>query len=118
LDEADALFSRLRQSSVEDYMDLGRLGHAIVLGLQNQAVESNQAVLDLWKQKNWRLDRPRQSRLLAENPQLAQWLARALDYNAKNLPKDAVFPIDLMPLRTPWRGALQRAATEKGPGKK
>jgi serine/threonine-protein kinase len=110
LDEADALFVRLAQSSVEQYAALGRLGHAIVLGLQNKAIDSNQAFLALLEDAK----RPRQVFNQFDSPALVQWTARALYYNYSNAEKQ--FPSELGPLRTPW-GQGKRGA-DKGPGRK
>jgi hypothetical protein len=116
LDQADALFSRLMQSSVDQYVGLGRLGHAIVLGLQNKPAESNKAFLDALKHLNWNEARPRQALNRFESPQLVQWVARALDYNAANATAEAPFPQRLTPLRTPFGG--RRGGTEKESGTK
>jgi serine/threonine-protein kinase len=109
--EADALFVRLCQSSVEQYAALGNLGHAIVLGLQNKAGESNAAFLALLKDPK----RPRQMFNQFESPALVQWAARAVYYNYENAPEE--FPDKLKPLRTPG-GQARRAGPEKGFGKK
>jgi serine/threonine-protein kinase len=116
LDEADALFGRLMQSSVDQYVGLGRLGHAIVLGLQNKPAESNRAFLDALKYLNWNKARPRQAINRFESPQLVQWAARALDYNAANATTEAPFPQQLTPLRTPFGG--RRGGADKESAKK
>jgi serine/threonine-protein kinase len=116
LDEADALFTRLAPSSVDEYATFGKLGHAIVLGLQSKPAESNKAFLELLKDKHYQKQRPRQAFFFFENLQLAQWTARALDYNFKNADKE--FPGDLTPLRTPWSGGVRRGTTDKAAGKK
>jgi serine/threonine-protein kinase len=116
LEEANALFTGLVPSPVDEYSTLGKLGHAIVLGLQNKPAESNKAFLELTKDKRFQKQRPRQAWFFFDNLQLAQWTARALDYNFKNAEKD--FPGDLTPLRTPWSGGGRRGAIDKSSGKK
>jgi len=110
LDDADALFGRLAQSSVEQYVALGRVGRAIVLGLQNKPKESNQAFVTLVKDSK----RPRQIFNQFDSPALVQWAARALYYNYENAPKE--FPTELAPLRTPWAPGMRSAG--KGSAKK
>jgi serine/threonine-protein kinase len=116
LEEADVLFTRLMQSSVDQYVTFGKLGHAITLGLQNKPAESNKAFLDLTKDKRFTKFQPRRAFFFLDNPQLAQWTARALDYNYKNAEKD--FPQELNPLRTPITGGGRRGAIDKSAGKK
>jgi serine/threonine-protein kinase len=116
LEEADALFMRLTASSVDDYSTLGKLGHAVVLGLLNKPSESNNAFLELLKDKRYLKNRPRQAWFFFGNPQLGQWTARALDYNFANAAGE--FPTELNPLRTPIAGGGRRGAGDKPPGKK
>jgi hypothetical protein len=116
LEEADALFTRLMQSSVDEYVTLGKLGHAIALALQNKPTESNKVFQELLKDKRYLKNQPRRAWFFFENPQLAQWTARALDYNFANAAKD--FPNDLTPLRTPIVGGARRGASDKSSGKK
>jgi serine/threonine-protein kinase len=104
LPDADEHFNRLMKSPVKPYVNIGRLGHAIVLGLQNHPSESNQAVLELFKE----VRNPRPGLYLTDNPRWAQWLGRALDYNYANAPTE--FPKDL--------GAWRSAAAVFGRGKK
>jgi serine/threonine-protein kinase len=111
LDEADEFFSRLMKSTVKPYANLGRLGHAVVLGLQNYPAESNQAFKELLKD----VRAPRQALYLLENPQLAQWVARSLDYNATNAPTD--FPKELQFLRYPGGGLSKAAGKRTGTDK-
>jgi serine/threonine-protein kinase len=94
LPEADEHFTRLIKSPVKAYANIGRLGHAIVLGLQNSPSESNQAFLELFRN----VQAPRQALFLMDNPRWAQWLARGLDYNFTNAPGE--FPKELQPWRT------------------
>jgi serine/threonine-protein kinase len=108
LSDADELFTRQMQSTVSQYALLGRLGHAIVLGLQNHPADSNQLFLELVKDKPARKDKLLQALLLLDNPQLAQWVARALDYNAANATTELPFPRELTQLRNPWMGSGKR----------
>jgi serine/threonine-protein kinase len=107
LADADELFTRLQRSPVETYASLGRLGHAIVLGLQNKPAESNEAFREAARS----VKGPRNRGILLENPQLAQWVARALDYNFANAPAD--FPRQLQFLRTPWGNPAAFQAQQK-----
>jgi hypothetical protein len=116
LEEADVLFTRLAPSPVEQYATFGMLGHAIVLGLQNKTTESNQAFMELIRDNRYLKNQSQRARLIFENPQLAHWTARALDYNFANAAKD--FPNDLTPLRTPIVGGARRGASDKSSGKK
>src|SRR5262249_7629114 len=116
LDEADACFSRLLKSPVEQYADLGRLGHAIVLGLENKAAESNREFLDVLKDKRGRKSRMRPGLFFFDNAQLAQWIGRPLDYNAANLAPEPM-PREVVPFQNPWTGPARRQGGEKAPGK-
>jgi serine/threonine-protein kinase len=109
LGEADELFDKLMRAGdkVPQYLRLGRLGHAIVLGLQDKPGESNKAFQQVVGDREKFL----QVYWLRQNPKLQIWIARALDHNAENAPKD--FPKDLEPLRRP--PALQ--PPKKPPGK-
>lgn len=105
LADADEFFTQLMKSSIKPYANIGRLGHAIVLALQNHPAESNLAIQDLFKEVRF----PRPNLYLAENPRWAQWLARALDYNFTNAPTE--FPKDL----DGWR---KSASFGRGGGKR
>jgi hypothetical protein len=121
LEEANQFFSELKKHSIEQYALLGRLGHAIVLGLQDRPAESNQLFMELFGD----LKRPPKGRLplalfLRENPQLAQWVAKALDFNAVNATPEAPFPPQLEPLRRPgtWPFGGRRPPIDKAAGKR
>jgi serine/threonine-protein kinase len=116
LDEAGEFFQKLLKSPVEQYADLGRLGHAIVLALGNRAAESNREFLELLKDKRGRRVTPRAGLIFFDNPQLAQWVGRALDYNAANLAPEAM-PSELAPFQKPWTGPNKRPGNGKVPGK-
>jgi hypothetical protein len=104
-DEADQLFLRLVNSNQPDvYKTFGRLGHAIVLGLQSKTKESNDLFLELLK-KRPALDpangKPGAYPAVFQAPKIRHWLAEALDYNYRNDPEH--FPARLEPLRKPAR---------------
>jgi serine/threonine-protein kinase len=105
LPDADEFFTQLTKPPAKPYANIGRLGRAIVLGMQNHPAESNQAIQDLLKE----VRAPRVTLYLADNPRWAQWLARALDYNYTNAPTD--FPKEL----EGWR---KSASFGRGGGKR
>ncbi len=119
LAEADDLFNRLaaagEKENVPPYQKLGRLGHAIVLGLQDRPAESNKLFLEL--AGGAERDKLQQASWLRQNPRLHVWMARALGHNQENAPRD--FPNDLKPLLTPAglpkRGPDKPAGGGKGP---
>ena len=102
LDDADKLFTRVENvRQVEQYHILGRLGHAIVLALNNRAKESNDLFEKIFtpprgdfkkglggksgrdkggEPREWHEQHPQ----LQQNPQLKYWLAEAIHYNEKN----------------------------------
>jgi serine/threonine-protein kinase len=103
LGEADELFEKLTAAGaankIPQYVRLGKLGRAIVLGLQDKPAESNKLFLEPGvvgdREKFVQLPWVRQ------NPKLQVWIARALDHNAENAP--AQFPKELKPLQLPSR---------------
>jgi serine/threonine-protein kinase len=101
LDDADQLFCRLAANpDVKPYHTLGLVGHAIVLGLRSQAEQSNKAFLEALGggQSGGKLE----TGLLRQNVKLRVWVARALGYNAANLPPGQ-FPPALDRLRDPGK---------------
>jgi serine/threonine-protein kinase len=95
LDDAEQLFTALAgKGEVRPYHLLGRLGQALVLALRSEAAKSNELFLEVTGggQATERLEG-----MLKQNPRLRQWVARALDYNATNLPDK--FPPALSRLR-------------------
>jgi hypothetical protein len=118
LDEADQLFCRFAgNQDVKPYHSLGLLGHAIVLGLENQAEKSNKAFLEVLS--GGQAAEKQQAMLIRQNARLRAWVARALDYNAANLPAGQLPPA-LDHLRDPGGRAPAdaRAGNDKPPGKK
>jgi serine/threonine-protein kinase len=110
LEEADQFFSRLAGNPKPPaYHALGVLGHAVVLGLRNQPDRSNMVFLELLGSGQAAAEHL-ESGLLKPNPRLREWVARALDYNAANLPPDQ-FPPGLSRLR-------QAGGNDKPSGKK
>jgi hypothetical protein len=112
LAEADELFEKLTAvgaaNKVPQYGRLGRLGHAIVLALQDKPAESNRLFQDEARAREniglpvW----------LRQNPKLQVWIARALDHNAENAPEQ--FPKELKPLQVPPQSAPPRRDKPKG----
>jgi serine/threonine-protein kinase len=103
LDEADRFLDRLDNpgQKVRPYKALGRLGHAIVLALQDRPEESNQLFLQLLKETKNERDRFLQGFWFTQNPSLRFWVARALDYNKENTTSKHPFPVQLEFLRRP-----------------
>jgi serine/threonine-protein kinase len=103
LEEADQFFNRLiaRAPEVQPYGFLGRLGHAIVLGLQDRAGESDDLFLKVFFDPRTGAERPQAIQFLRANPRLHEWVATALDANAVNQARDHTFPPKLEPLRHP-----------------
>jgi serine/threonine-protein kinase len=101
LDDADKFFNgdlayrRLRACKV-----LGRLGHAIVLGLQNRAVESNNLFLEVLREKTKDGADP-VLQFFLDQPHLRYQISRALDYNKANATPRKPFPPELEKLREP-----------------
>jgi serine/threonine-protein kinase len=121
LHDADDLFARLQQRPIKEYVFLGRLGHAIVLGLENRPAESNQAFLDVLGKKEGPIGAFWRGPLLRENPSLRLWIARALDFNVAN--EGDKFPRELQVLRRPvpgnrWSPPPGRGGADKSPGDK
>jgi serine/threonine-protein kinase len=113
-DEADQLFKELiaNPGHVTEYSHLGKLGHAIVLGLQSHPEESNELFKEVLKERGGeqppgRSAKPEQTTHPIRNPRLRQWVSEALEYNFKNDPTN--FPTkELGPLRKP-PGAATKA---------
>jgi serine/threonine-protein kinase len=108
--EADDLFEKLTAAGgkVPQYLKLGKLGHAIILGLQDRPAESN----DLFREAVGDREKFSQTGWLRQNPKLQVWIARALDHNAANAPDQ--FPEKLKPLQSPPRPAVPRRDKPKG----
>jgi hypothetical protein len=103
LGEADDLFGKLIAAGdkVPQYLKLGRVGHAIVLGLQDGAGESNQLFLKAVGEQPAKREQFLRTDWLKQNPKLRVWIARALEHNTQNAPNE--FPRELKPLRDPPR---------------
>ena len=125
LDEANQFFLGLRDNphKVEAYRTLGLLGHALVLGRQNRAAESNQAFLVVLSERARAGKPPERLPFLLNQPQLRYEIARALDYNKVNATPEQPFPKQLEALREPpswWApplGGPHRGVLEKKTGK-
>ncbi len=113
-DEADRFFKELtgNKSKAPAYNLLGRVGHAIVLGFQDKAAESNDLFLAIFAE-----NRPQMYKgaigLVNAYPKLKQKIAEALDRNEAN--KERV-PDSLKELRRPGPIVLPpvKAAGKKG----
>jgi serine/threonine-protein kinase len=113
LAEADELFEKLTSAGmankVPQYQRLGKLGHAIVLGLQDKPAESNKLFMEVVGD----VAKFRETYWLRQNPKLQLWVARALDHNTENAPNQ--FPKELKPLQVPPLPVPPRR--DKPPGK-
>jgi serine/threonine-protein kinase len=90
LDEAGQLFHRLENmNQVREYHALGRLGRAVVLGLQNQTAESNRLFREVLPAEPGRQLLP----FLQQNPKLRECITTSLEYNLTNAPQ--AFPQEL-----------------------
>jgi eukaryotic-like serine/threonine-protein kinase len=101
-DEADQHFKSLisNPGNVAEYTYLGKIGHAIVLGLQSHGKESNTLFLEVQQLRG--IDQPSGKASAGHpirNPKLRQWVAEALEYNYKN--DSGSFPAKLDPWRKP-----------------
>jgi eukaryotic-like serine/threonine-protein kinase len=123
-DEADQFFLELLKNpnQVDMYGIFGKLGHAIILGLQSKPAESNKlfkdvlfAVLAVRKAEN--RDRSIALQSFLGNTKVRQWMAEALEYNHKNDPDH--FPPQLELWRkgpaavVPPRGKTDKLGTGK-----
>jgi serine/threonine-protein kinase len=94
-DDADQFFKELinNPAHVEGYIYLGKLGHAIVLGLQSRYQESNEQFKGLLPDKpegtggRQPSDKPEKRDAALRNPKLRQWIGEALEFNRKNDPQ-------------------------------
>jgi serine/threonine-protein kinase len=120
LAEADQFFNHLiaKAPEVQAYGFLGRLGHAIVLGLQDRPGESDDLFLKVLFDPRTGAERPQAFQFLRANPRLHEWVAAALDANAINQARDHTFPSKLEPLRHPFGAQPPRAAADKPSGKR
>jgi serine/threonine-protein kinase len=117
LGDADELFARLIAAGDKgptEYQRLGRLGHAIVLGLQDKAAESNKLFVAIVGESRGDREKFLQTYALKQNPKMQLWVARALDHNSENAP--AEFPKELKPLRDPPQGGAPKRP-DKPPAK-
>jgi serine/threonine-protein kinase len=100
LDDAERWFRRLEESArTRPYRVLGRLGRGIVRALRSEPRESNQLFREVFAAPPFPglvLRRPESRKQdvevqLWQNPHWRYWMARALDYNARNgLPDNEV----------------------------
>jgi serine/threonine-protein kinase len=117
-EEANQLFQELMKNGnqVEIYAQFGKLGHAIILGLESKSIESNKLFGDCLpllpdKQRSKKIEARDLSNhvlVVLGNPKIRQWIAEALEYNYKNDPTN--FPRRL----EPWRKGMLAAASPGG----
>jgi eukaryotic-like serine/threonine-protein kinase len=100
--DADKFFQGLIDNphQVAAYRTLGQLGHAIVLGLEDQATESNRLLLQLLHEQAREGRSPDRLGFLLNQAPLRFQIARALQANRANL-HEAALPPELEHLRTP-----------------
>jgi hypothetical protein len=115
LNDAEDLFTKLIAAGdkVPQYLKLGRIGHAIILALQDKPDESNRLFLEAIGRKGER-DRLLQMPWFRQNPKLQLWIARALDHNQQNAPDQ--FPQQLKPWLEP-SAAPKRAPDKPSAGR-
>jgi serine/threonine-protein kinase len=104
LADADRFFQSLIDSPhpVAAYRTLGRIGHAIVLGLKDEPVHSNQLFLQILTEQAPEGKAPDHLGFLLNQALLRYQIARALEYNRINLHVQAL-PAELERLRNPPR---------------
>ena len=106
IDEADKLFKRLAKLRQPAYHTLGVLGQAIVLGLKDQAADSNKKFRTLQRKGNDAQKGRIVFELLRTNRDLARWAAEAAYHNALS---GQVTPKDMPPYLRPYlRGIAKR----------
>jgi serine/threonine protein kinase len=121
LDDADHFFQGLISSPprVPRYVQIGIIGHAIVLAFRSEAEASNQIFLTL-VHNDRRAEAKRFEGLLMLNPHFRRKVLEALDYNERNATLEKPFPADLQTLRkvlaTPLPGQ-RKPANDKAAGK-
>jgi serine/threonine-protein kinase len=115
LAEAEELFGKLTAAGekVPEFRQLGRVGHAIVLALQDRAVESNKLFLEIVGER----EKLQQAAWLRQNPKMQIWIARALDHNTANLAPVSL-PKELRPLQAPPSFPAPRRGPDKPTGSK
>jgi hypothetical protein len=85
LEDADRFFGTLADnpSHVREFVKVGRLGHAIVLALEDRASDSAHEFEEILSEKDTGSGRMRF--MLNRNPGFLRWVVQALDYDAANL---------------------------------
>ncbi|MFL5241328.1 MAG: protein kinase domain-containing protein [Gemmataceae bacterium] len=123
-DEADQFFLELQNNpnQVEVYSAFGKLGHALILGLQSKPAESNKLFQEVLlmvvaaRKAEYR-DRSMAFQSFLGNTKFRQWMGEALEYNHKNDPVS--FPRQLEPWRKgtvaagPGRGKVDKSGAGK-----
>jgi serine/threonine-protein kinase len=121
-DDADQFFKGLSSSKIQAYSLIGKLGHAVVLGFQDKAEESNKSLVDLFTPKpppNFWIARGLVS-LMNNYPTLRRKVAEAIDRNKAN--NQTIPPVledvrqPQKPLSNPAELKQKRASANKGAG--
>ncbi len=115
-DEADQFFKGLSSSKAQAYSLIGKLGHAVVLGFQDKAEESNKMLADLFTPKappNFWIVRGLVG-LMNNYPMLRLKVAEAIDRNDAN---NQMIPTVLQDVRKPKKAlSLPAEFKQKRPG--
>jgi serine/threonine-protein kinase len=115
-DDADQFFRSLSSNKVQAYSLIGKLGHAIVLGFEDKAEESNKILTELFTPRpppNFWIARGLVN-LMNNYPTLRHKVADAVDRNEANT-KQTV-PAVLQDLRKPQPLSLPAELKQKRPG--
>jgi len=115
-EEADQFFKGLSNSKTQAYILIGKLGHAVVLGFQDKAEESNKMLADLFTPKpppNFWIVRGLVG-LMNNYPTLRHKVAEAIDRNQAN---QQMIPTVLQDVRQPQKPlSLPAEFKQKRPG--
>ena len=115
-EEADQFFKGLSNSKTQAYSLIGKLGHAVVMGFQDKAEESNKMLADLFTPKpppNFWIVRGLVG-LMNNYPTLRHKVAEAIDRNEAN---QQMIPTVLQDVRKPQKAlSLPAEFKQKRPG--
>jgi serine/threonine-protein kinase len=92
LDDARDLFVRLEKHARPLYQQLGHVGRAIVLALQNKALESNEVFRRLVQKRPPNAKQGPATDWMWQEEKLRYWVRKALHYNRQNGIKDKDVP--------------------------
>jgi eukaryotic-like serine/threonine-protein kinase len=120
LKEADEFFTELDQlgQEVKSYLALGRLGHAVVLALNDEPAESNRLFHEVITSGRLPLEGFKIWDFLNDNPQLRMWISTAIEHNLTNSPQHPFTPEQLNVLHperpTRWLAPPNRSVVPPG----